>query len=558
MLRRLAIRDFVIVDRLELEFAPGFGTLTGETGAGKSILVDALGLALGDRSDATTVRAGRDKADIVAEFDLPPDGALAAWLDAADLAGEDVVMLRRVVDAGGRSRSWINGVPVTLAQLREAGEWLADIHGQHAHLALLRADAQRALLDAQAGAGALVAQVERAHREWQRIARLRLQAEHDASASERQRELLSWQIDELAQLAFEADEWVELDAEQRRLAHAAALITGSDEALSGLVDDEMSVTSLLGRILVRVEAMHELDPEVGEARELLAGAAIQIDEAVHALRRYHERLDLDPDRLAEVERRIGAINDVARKHHVAPHDLPELLTRWQLERDELEARSDPARLAELESSARQAWFGAAEQLSRQRRPAAQALSEQVTEAMQSLAMAGGRFEVALVAREEGGAHGLEDIEFRVAASPGQPLRPLAKVASGGELSRIGLAIQVMTSRDTAVPTLIFDEVDVGIGGSVAERVGQLLARLGSDRQVLCVTHLPQVAACADWQWNIAKRSGEGEVLSAVTPLDAQARIDEVARMLGGLEITATTREHASEMLTRARERARVD
>lgn len=558
MLRRLAIRDFVIVDRLELEFAPGFGTLTGETGAGKSILVDALGLALGDRSDASTVRAGRDKADIVAEFDLPPDGALAAWLDAAELAGEDaLVMLRRVVDASGRSRSWINGVPVTLTQLREAGERLADIHGQHAHLALLRADAQRALLDAHAGTSALAAQVEREHREWQRIARLRAQAEHDASASERQRELLSWQIDELEQLSFEANEWAELDAEQRRLAHAAALIEGSDEALSGLVDDEMSVTSLLGRILARVEAMHELDPEVDEVHELLAGATIQIDEAVHALRRYHERLDLDPARLTEVERRISAINDVARKHHVTPQELPELLARWQLEREEIEARSDPARLAELEASAQQAWRDAAEHLSQQRRPAAQVLSEQVTEAMQTLAMAGGRFEVALVAREQGGSHGFEDIEFRVAASPGQPLRPLAKVASGGELSRIGLAIQVMTSRDTAVPTLIFDEVDVGIGGSVAERVGQLLARLGSDRQVLCVTHLPQVASCADWQWNIAKRAGGGEVLSAVTPLDAQARIDEVARMLGGLEITATTREHASEMLTRARERCRV-
>ncbi len=559
MLRRLTIRDFVIVDRLELEFASGFGTLTGETGAGKSILIDALGLALGDRSDATTVRAGREKADIVAEFDLPPDGALATWLEAADLAGEDaLVLLRRVVDAGGRSRSWINGVPVTLAQLREAGERLADIHGQHAHLALLRADAQRALLDAHAGAGALAAQVEREHREWQRIARLRAQAEHDASASARQRELLSWQIDELEQLAFDANEWGELDAEQRRLAHAATLIQGSDEALTGLVDGELSLTSLLGRIGARVDAMHELDPEVGEARELLAAAAIQLDEAVHALRRYHERLDLDPGRLDEVERRIGAISDLARKHHVAPNELPELLASWQAEREELEAQSDPARLAELETSARQAWQEAAERLSGQRRPAAEALSRRVTEALQSLAMAGGRFEVALVPREEGGAHGLEDIEFRVAASGGQPLRPLARVASGGELSRIGLAIQVMTSRDAAVPTLIFDEVDVGVGGSVAERVGQLLASLGRDRQVLCVTHLPQVASCADWQWNIAKQSCDGEVLSAVTPLDAQARIDEVARMLGGLEITSTTRDHASEMLTRARERARGD
>jgi DNA repair protein RecN (Recombination protein N) len=555
MLRRLTIRDFVIVDRLELEFQAGFGTLTGETGAGKSILLDALGLALGDRADATTIRSGADKADIAAEFDLPPDGALARWLAEADLpADEDQVLLRRVVDAGGRSRSWINGVPVTLTQLREAGDWLADIHGQHAHHALLRTDAQRALLDAHAGSVGLAGEVAGLYRDWQRVAGLRAEAERDAAASERQRELLGWQIGELEQLSFDADEWRELDTEQRRLAHAAALIEGAEEVLAGLDEGDAAAVSMLARVASRLDTMRALDADLDEAGEMLAAAAIQIDEAVHLLRRYRERLELDPARLQKIEERIGAISDVARKHRVSPDELPGLLSRWRDEREELEARSDPARLAEREAVAEQAWRGAAERLSAARRPAADALSRQVTEAMQVLAMAGGCFEVGLEMREQGGAHGLEDVEFRVRANASQPLRPLAKVASGGELSRIGLAIQVMTSRDAATPTLIFDEVDVGIGGGVAERVGQMLARLGRDRQVLCVTHLPQVAACADWQWSIAKVERAGEVLSAVSVLDSEARVEEVARMLGGLDITETTLRHAAEMLGAGRGR----
>lgn len=557
MLRRLTIRDFVIVDRLELEFEAGFGTLTGETGAGKSILLDALGLALGDRGDGSTVRAGQDKADIVAEFDLPPDSPLVQWLSDSDLPADDgLVLLRRVIDAGGRSRGWINGVPVTLTQLREAGEWLADIHGQHAHHALLRPDAQRSLLDAHAGAAAVATEVAELHRGWQRLAVQREAADSDAAATQRQRELLVWQIEELETLAFRVDEWAELDTEQRRLGHAAGLIEGAAEALGAMADGEVSISAMLGHVAARVEGMAELDAGLAEVRDLVAGALIQVDEAAHGLRRYQERLDIDPARLQEVEARIAAINDVARKHRVQPEALPELLADWQRELAELEERADPARLAAAEAEARKRWERAAGDLSALRRPAAERLSREVTEAMQTMAMAGGSFEVALLPREKESAHGLEDVEFRVAANPSQPLRPLAKVASGGELSRIGLAIQVMTSRDAAVPTLIFDEVDVGIGGAVAERVGQLLQRLGQDRQVLCVTHLPQVAACADWQWNIAKVQRGGEVLSAVTSLGRDGRVEELARMLGGLEITDKTRGHADEMLTRAVERAR--
>lgn len=552
MLRRLTIRDFVIVDRLELDFQPGFGALTGETGAGKSILLDALGLALGDRAEATAVRAGRERAEVSAEFDLPPDGPLTGWLAEQALEADDgVVILRRVVEAGGRSRAWVNGSAVTLAQLREAGQWLCDIHGQHAHHALLRADTQRALLDAHAGAGQLAAEVAARYRDWRQAVARRERAEQDRAATERETELLTWQVRELEELAFDADQWHALDQEHARLAHAAGLMSGADEVLAALGEGELAAAPVLARLANRVGEMAGIDPALEEVRSLLADAAIQADEALHALRRYRDRLDLDPERLAAIEDRIAAVTDLARKHRVAPEALPDLLADWRRRLDALSASADPDRLAEQEAAARHAYEVAAGQLSALRRPAAAALSAQVSEAMQTLAMAGGCFEVALLPLPEGSAQGNEAVEFRVAANPSQPLRPLAKVASGGELSRIGLAIQVMTSRDAATPTLIFDEVDVGIGGGVAEIVGKLLHRLGRERQVLCVTHLPQVAACADWQWSIAKAEQGGEVLSRVTVLDRAARVEEIARMLGGVNITETTRRHAAEMLGQA-------
>mgnify|MGYP000981088172 FL=1 len=550
MLRRLTIRDFVIVDRLDLEFAAGFGALTGETGAGKSILLDALGLALGGRGEAAMVRSGRERADVAAEFDLPAGEGLAAWLVEQELpADEGMLILRRTIDMGGRSRAWINGVAATLAQLRAAGEWLADIHGQHAHHALLRTDAQRALLDAQAGAGALVAEVAARHREWQRLLRLQREAEADSASSARERELLAWQLRELEQVGFDIEEWAEINAEHARLAHAASLIEGAEAAVVALGEGELAVCSVLGRLDGRIAALADFDAGLADVRELISAAAIQADEALHALRRYRDRLELDPGRLAELERRIAAVMEAARKYRVQPEELPALAQQWRERLDTLEATADPARLAAAAQAARAAFESVAAELTAARLPAAHRLSEEIAAAMQDLAMAGGRFEVALTPCAPSAA-GVEEVEFRVAANAGQPLRSLAKVASGGELSRIGLAIQVITSRDSAVPTLIFDEVDVGIGGRVAEIVGKLLARLGQDRQVLCVTHLPQVAACADWQWRIAKREQGGETLSEVAPLDDAARVEEVARMLGGVNITATTREHAAEMLGR--------
>lgn len=550
MLRHLTIRDFVIVDQLELDFGAGFGALTGETGAGKSILLDALGLALGGKAEAGVVRTGCMKAEIVAEFDVPADGPLHRWLVGEALGGDDdVVLLRRVVESSGRSKAWLNGTPVVLSQLRVAGELLADIHGQHAHHALLRGDAQLALVDAHGGLQAQAREVSELYRSWSALRRARELAEEDASSSERERELLGWQVSELNELAFDLDDWRALNQEQARLAHAASLIEGGAEVLEGLVEGEYAVAPQLDRLLGRVAEMAAHDAQLADVQELLGSASIQLDEAIHAMRRYRDRLDLDPLRLSEIDQRIQAITGMARKYRVAPEDLPEVLAESVSRLERLRRQSDPVALARDEALARQAYMVPAQALSEARRKVAAELSSAVTEAMQSLAMSGARFEIALHQVEEGAVCGLENVEFLVTANASQPLRSMAKVASGGELSRIGLAIQVITSRNAATPTLIFDEVDVGIGGRVAEIVGRLLHQLGVDRQVLCVTHLPQVAAQADWQWNISKETRNGETLSRMRLLDASGRIEEIARMLGGVNITDTTRRHAAEMLS---------
>lgn len=548
MLRRLTIRDFVIVDRLELEFDRGFGALTGETGAGKSILVDALALALGDRADAGVVRTGCRQAEIAAEFDVDDTSPAQAWLADNDLAADGACLLRRIVEASGRSRGQINGSPATATQLRELGDLLADIHGQNAHHALLRSDAQRELLDAHGGQSALAREVAGLHREWRRLAEAREQAEQQSQSLARERELAQWQVQELDALAFEPEAWQATLAEQRRLGHAASLLEGVDEALAVASDGDSAAAPALSRIAARIGQLAGLDAQLGEARELLDSAAIQLDEAAHALRRYRDRLDLDPARLAELDARIDAVQSAARKHRSTPEQLPALRAQLVARLEEMQALSDPALLAQREAAAAEAFHAAAGRLSSARARIAGELSQAVTAAMQDLALAGGSFDVALPAVAGGASFGLENVEFLVAANPNQPLRPLAKVASGGELSRIGLAIQVITSRSGAVPTLIFDEVDVGIGGGVAEIVGRLLRTLGAERQVLCVTHLPQVAAQADWQWSIAKVPHGAEVLSRVTLLDAAGRIEEIARMLGGVRITDTTRRHAREML----------
>ncbi|MRR50546.1 MAG: DNA repair protein RecN [Rhodocyclaceae bacterium] len=548
MLRRLFIRDFIIVDRLELEFEAGFGALTGETGAGKSILVDALSLALGERADAGVVRAGAERAEVVAEFDVASGSVLEAWLRANDFEADGGLMLRRVVDAGGRSRAYVNGLPTTLAQLKEAAESLADIHGQHAHLSLLKPEVQRRLLDVQAGQLDLAHKVALAHQEWRRRVEARERAEQDMAAVLRERELLEWQVKELDALGFSADAWVEENAEQRRLAHGAALIEGVEAALNLLQEGDAAAGNLLDLAASRLNHLTEHDEGLKEPVELLEGARIQLAEAVHSLSRYQQRLDLDPGRLAELDGRIEAVTAAARKHRISPEELPELLTNLRGRLDELRQSADPELLAVREAEAWSAYEKLAKKLSAGRRKSGEALAKAVTESMQVLAMAGGVFEVALSALDVPAAYGLEAVEFRVAANAGQPPRALAKVASGGELSRIGLAIQVIASQANEAPTLIFDEVDVGIGGGVAETVGRLLHQLGRERQVLCVTHLPQVAAQADWQWSVSKETRDAVTISHITPLDREGRIEEIARMLGGLRITEATRGNARELL----------
>ncbi len=550
MLLRLIIRDFVIVDRLELEFGAGFGALTGETGAGKSILVDALSLALGERSDASVVRSGAERAEISAEFDLVPDGALEAWLQANDYDTE-ACLLRRVIDSAGRSRAYINGAAATLGQMREVADFLADIHGQNAHHSLLRSDAQRDLLDTHAGAQALARDVAAAHSAWRTAREARQAAEKDVEATVRERELLEWQVKELVALGFDAAEWQETEQEQRRLGNANALLEGASAALAALEEEGTGGAAslpLLQHAGARLTELTGFDPALSEVAQLFETALIQLEESALALRRYQDRLELDPARLNELDSRIDAVTQMARKHRVTPEELPDLLQGLQTRLAELTLRADPAALEERERKTEAAFRDVAQKLSALRAKTARVLSAAVTSGMQELAMAGGRFEVALEALAEGAAYGLENVEFRVSANAGQPLRPLAKVASGGELSRIGLALQVIASQANPAGTLIFDEVDVGIGGRVAEIVGRMLRELGKSRQVLCVTHLPQVAAQADWQWSIAKQTRDGATTSSVSVLDREARVGEIARMLGGEKITATTRRHAAEML----------
>lgn len=548
MLRHLTIRDFVIVDRLELEFATGFGALTGETGAGKSILIDALALALGERADAGVVRDGCDKAEVAATFDVAALPEVRSWLASNDLEGGDELLLRRVVDAGGRSRAYINGSPATAQQLREVGEWLVDIHGQHAHQSLLRSDAQRALLDAHAGLTGLAREVGAAFRNWRELEQTLRAASEGADALTREREQLEWQVSELNALAFSEEEWVTLDVEHRRLGHAASLIEGAQFALAALAEDEGACERQIDSVATRLSGLAEYDPALEEVAALVHSVQAELAEAVSTLRRYTDRVDLDPRRLAEVERRMDAVMSNARKYRVQPQELPGLLAGWQQRLAALEASADLVALETRVAEANKAYLAVAGELSNGRRAAAAAMGKAVSEVMRQLALSSGRFEVALLPVENGAVYGLEQIEFRIAGLAGNEAKSLAKVASGGELSRISLAIQVLTSRSASVPTLIFDEVDVGIGGGVAEIVGRLLHELGCERQVLCVTHLPQVAAQANWQWQVSKATRNGSTLSAIQPLDEASRVQEIARMLGGVEITEITLQHARELL----------
>jgi DNA repair protein RecN (Recombination protein N) len=549
MLKFLSIRDFVIVSSLELDFSSGFTALTGETGAGKSILIDALSLALGERGDAAMVRNGCERAEIAAEFDIAALPHLQAWLAGQELAGDEgVCLLRRVLDANGRSRGFINGCSATLQQMRDAGEQLLDIHGQHAHQSLVRPDAQRMLLDGYAGVAADAEKVAALYRDWQALRRRRISLSENAEAVAAERELLRFQRDELEGLGFNAADWQELQADYARLAHAASLLETAAFGIETLSEADNACLAQLNALAARLRDGMAHDAGLGETLRMLESAQAELQEAVYALRHYQQRLDTDPQRLHEQEQRIQGVMDAARKHRVAPEQLDEVLQRIVARLAELGGNADLAALEQQEKSAQQNYLAAVQKLSAARKKAADKLAREITEAMQTLAMQGGSFAVALPPLAEGNACGLETIEFQVAANPGVPPRSLAKVASGGELSRISLAIQVAASQVASVPTLIFDEVDSGIGGRVAEIVGHLLKKLGKDYQVLCVTHLPQVAAAADHQWQVSKAAENGVTLSHIAVLDGEQRVEEIARMLGGVKITDTTRKHAAEML----------
>lgn len=548
MLRALSIRDFVVVECLDVDFAPGFTVLTGETGAGKSILLDALALLLGDRFEARQLRPGVERAELAAMFDVDGAREIGPILEASGLDAGCELLLRRVLDVQGRSRAFVNGRAATLAQLGELGAKLLDLHGQHAHQALARGDAQRALLDAFAGLSSEVDALADAWRNWRdTLARRDRAADAEASLAA-EREVLEERRRALADLAMQPDEWTTLGTAQRRLANAAALIeatTQAEEALSGADD---AIAHRLARVGQQLTGASRDDPALADIVALLAPASIQLDEAARALRDYRRRLDLDPSELERVEARLSAMHELARKYRVRPEALPELAEATDARLAELAAASDTQALALAVDEAKRCYEALAVKISEGRATAARDLSARVTAAMQALAMAGGRFDVALEPLATPASHGRERVTFVVATHPKQAAGPLSRVASGGELSRVALAIQVAASEVGDVDTLVFDEVDTGIGGAVAATVGRMLQSLGARRQVLCVTHLPQVAAHADHHFRVVKRGHGDKVTSELSALTGAARVDELARMLAGHEITAKTRAHARELL----------
>jgi len=549
MLLHLSIRNYLLVEQVDLDFAPGLTVLTGETGAGKSILIDALALALGERAEASVVRGKAARAEISAEFRIADFPELKIWLDDAGIDyADDVLILRRSIDAGGRSRAFINATPVTLMQLKSAAEYLLDIHGQHAYHALLRRPMQRQILDGYAGANVLATEVGAAWHAWQAAVQRRQLAQTSGQARQIEREDLEAAVAALKQLGDDLTRWSEMQAEHARLAHVTQLTEGSQAVIQALDEDEASVQGQLSSMTTRLTQMAELDAALTENVQLLQAANANVAEALHGLRRYADKLSPDPVRLAELDTRMSTMHQLARKHHTTPEALGELRDNLQAQLDALNREDDLEALQKTEQVAQANYQQLAAKLSQQRQQAAKTLAKSVTAAIQELALKDSVFDVAFYPLNEARAYGMEDIEFQVVAHAGLPFGALAKVASGGELSRIGLAIQTALSNVAGVSTLIFDEVDVGIGGAVAESVGRRLAKLGLTRQVLVITHLPQVAARGAQHLRVIKHGRGEKLVTQIEVLDAAARVEEIARMLGGHTITATTRQHAAEML----------
>ncbi len=543
-LKRIVLRDFVIISELDLDLSKGFTVLTGETGAGKSILIDALQLVTGGRADVGLIREGTSRTDISAEFDATT--ALTTWLDDAGFELSDHLMLRRTIDTHGKSRAWINGSPATATQLREVGEQLIDIHGQHAWQSLTHPDAVKGLLDAYAQVSSAV--LESLWQRW-RQAQLDLERAHTAQESlESERERLAWQIGEVEKLAPLADEWDALNAEHGRLSNAQALMDAAQSAAQTLDDEDRSALAAIHSASQLLGQYGHVEPHFRDFAEALTSSLAQVEDTIHSLRAYLRKAELDPQRLGELDSRLAMWIALARRYKRAPEELPNLLSAWRLEQERLNETSDLKKLEASCEAALAAYLKEAHVLSEARRTAAPQLAKAITLSMQGLGMQGGQFEVFLQKSAQPQQSGLEDVVFLVAGHAGSSPRPVSKVASGGELSRIALAIAVTTSQLGKAQTLIFDEVDAGVGGTVADTVGRLMKRLGLDRQVLTVTHLPQVAACADQHLVVAKQFHQNATISSVNLVQGEGRVTEVARMLGGERLSDTTLAHAREML----------
>lgn len=552
MLTYIHIRDFAIITDLELELHAGMTALTGETGAGKSILLDAIGLVLGDKADAGSVRYGAEKAEITLSVDISHTPQAKQWLAEQELINDDeTCILRRVVTNTGKSRAWINGSTTTLTALRELGEQLVDIHGQHEHQSLMKREMQRSMVDAYAGNEILLKQTQDAYKHWKILNTRYLELTTQSSQFQERLDLLSFQVQELSELALGQNEITELDEELNRLGHAEQLQATAEQGYQQLYENERSLYSSLSQFSQELTRQVRLDEALSTPLELVSSAQIQIQEAAWLLRDYAQTLELDPARLNAVETRIAEIRNMARKYRMEAELLPAHLRHLQAELANLASSDyDLDTLKVNLDKAEQTYQIAANGLSKTRSQAAEQLSRDVSAAMQELGMQGGQFQIQVAAFEDQlpHAHGIDQIEFLVSANPGQPLKPLTKVASGGELSRISLAIQMIAAQKMTLPALIFDEVDTGIGGGIAEVVGMQLRSLGTNRQVLCVTHLPQVASQAHHHYQVTKIKTANSTQTGIIYLQTDGRIEELARMIGGTEITPATRALAKEML----------
>jgi DNA repair protein RecN (Recombination protein N) len=543
-LKRIVLRDFVIVSALELDLESGFSVLTGETGAGKSILIDALQLVTGARADTGVIREGAARTEVSAEFDTAP--GLQAVLEEAGFESDGTLLLRRTVDTQGKSRAWVNGSPATAQQLRAIGEQLLDIHGQHAWQSLTRPEAVCGLLDAYAKVNTNA--LSQLWADWRQAQAALTQATQAQDSLQRERERLAWQIGEVDKLAPGAHEWDELNANHSRLSNGQALLDAAEGAVTLLEDDDNNALRQLHNALQLLQAQAHLEADFKDPLEALNSSIAQIEDAVHTLRSYARRTEPDPQRLAELDARMGLWVSLARRYKRAPNELPDLLQSWKAELTQLDAAADLDGLQAAERKAQAAYMTEAKSISKQRAKAAPMLAQSITHAMQGLGMQGGQFQVTLEPLAQPQLSGLEEVQFLAAGHAGSSPRPVGKVASGGELSRMALAIAVTTSQLGTAQTLIFDEVDSGVGGAVAETVGRLMQQLGVDRQVLAVTHLPQVAACADHHLVVSKQMQGQTTLSSVAAVVGEQRVGEIARMLGGEKLSSTTLAHAKEML----------